>query len=242
MSTLEDKLLNGPTITYCSSSEDEDVEVICNNDDTNCGISASNYGLSKNTGPKGVKQDYYEHLQLKKEEEKIKRDLLVVEAKKFNLTSSQNNEESDSEDELERLRNKRLNQLKQKKFNSLKTLEHSGEYLTAIENSRNCLTFIHIYKKNCDNCEDVDSALASLSIQYPNHKYFRIESYLLPTSDKFRQNACPALQVYYNESLVGNFIRFDNYFNDDIIPEKVVLFLKQHDILLTSSIEADEEY
>uniref|UniRef100_A0A0N5CER5 Phosducin domain-containing protein n=1 Tax=Strongyloides papillosus TaxID=174720 RepID=A0A0N5CER5_STREA len=239
MATLEDKLLNGPTITYCSSSEDEDVG-ICN-DDPNVDNSASSYGLSKNTGPKGVKQDYYEHLQLKKEEEKIKKDLLLIEAKKFNLSSSQNKEESDSEDELERLRNKRLNQLKQRYLNSVKTLENSDEYLTAIENSRNCLTFIHIYRKNCDSCEDVDTALSSLSIQYPDHKYFRIESCILPTSDKFKQNACPALQVYYNDSLVGNFIRFDNNFNDDIIPEKVVLFLKQHDILLSNTIEADED-
>uniref|UniRef100_A0A0N4ZN54 Phosducin domain-containing protein n=1 Tax=Parastrongyloides trichosuri TaxID=131310 RepID=A0A0N4ZN54_PARTI len=242
MSTLEEKILNGPTINYCSSSEDEggnDFERQGECLDTP--TQASGYGISKNTGPKGVKQDYYEHLQLKKDEEKIKHDILIAEAKKFNISSSQNCE-SESEDELIKMRMKRLEEMKKRTRSLVKNLETADDYLNTIENSRNCLSIIHIYKKNCDICEDLDTALITLSTQFPSHKFFRIESYILPTSEKFKLNASPTIQIYYNESLVGNFIRFDNNFNDDITPEKIVLFLKKHDILLSTNIEADDDY
>uniref|UniRef100_A0AC35U8N4 Phosducin domain-containing protein n=1 Tax=Rhabditophanes sp. KR3021 TaxID=114890 RepID=A0AC35U8N4_9BILA len=238
MATLEEKLLNGPTtVRYCSSSEDEqDSKLKMVEDEPNNPLAPPGNGVSKNTGPKGVKEDYQEYLASKKYERHMKEQAIIAQAKQFNVSTTQGASSSDDEDELVKMRQKRLEAMKNRKRSSVRNLETADDYLTAIEDSRNFFQFIHIFKPNCDACEDVDNVLIALSSRFNNNKYSRINQSVLPISGKFQQNACPALQIYCNDALVGNFVRFDNYFNDEITVDKVITFLKQRDIILQTNL------
>lgn len=70
MSTLDEKVLDGPNVGYCSSSEDELESEPRASFDNSC-----NDG--PNTGPKGVIRDYRAHRQAL-EKEKCEKELAVM--------------------------------------------------------------------------------------------------------------------------------------------------------------------
>ena len=69
MANIEDKLLDGPNVGYCSSSEDEEpTSGFVQADDDR--IPATRPGTGSQTGPKGVLTDYRLH-QAEKYKEKL---------------------------------------------------------------------------------------------------------------------------------------------------------------------------
>ncbi|VDK18696.1 unnamed protein product [Anisakis simplex] len=234
MADLESKLLDGENVGYCSSSDNDEEDIVkkCVDDnDSNYNEPSSHSQLKgmRNTGPKGVLDDWrlFKSEQHKQEIQKQQR--IVAEAKRGMLSGGSNTDNRESDDDLERIRQERLEQLKNTITSKQKVIELQSkeQFLTAIEKCRNTLLLIHIYEDAVDACSTLNSVFYTFASKYSHLKLARVKSSILKTSQNFTLNALPTLQVYYNDVLVGNFVRITDQIGEDFDVEKVISFLYQ---------------
>lgn len=261
MTTLDDKLLGEKTHYYCSSESEEEPEegsdktslvsntskFIPTRDLTEWG------GSSTNTGPKGVIKDWQRYKQLeteKREEQELEKLALM---KKLSLTCQSSKDEEkmqQEEDELEReleelLDDKileefkilRMNQMinqhcNPKSYGLLLAIKTGQEYLDAIDKTERTTTVImYIYSEGDKCCKMMYDNFVSLAIEYPEVKFCSVEVSIAGLSRHFERRGVPAVLVYKNGSLVGNFVRITDELGDEFVTSDIENFLLEHGML-----------
>lgn len=261
MATLDDKLLGEKTHYYCGSSEEEeDYDDAAGAPPSHCPPPApppqrSARGVSSQTGPKGVIGDWSRYKQLQaeqREEQKAEMEALV---KKISITCRSSLEDEDErrreaqvEEEISSLMiddeflqefiQKRMSEMMAKssqsgrRFHAVQQLGSSEEMLKAIDDEHKSVTVvIHVYDDRVSSCSLMNDALNHLSRQYSSVKFCKIESNVAGLSRNFTSKGLPALLVYKEGALVGNFVRLEDDLCDDFCPGDVENFLIEHGLL-----------
>lgn len=248
MATLEDKILGEKREYYCSSSSDEEEENLPTTYKTEK-LEKWN-GVSSNTGPKGVLRDWERF----KESEKDKRDGSALKQQEMMKKSSMVcrsalDEEEDkilendpdllellTDDYLQEYQKQRMREMLDKFgklcFGDVVHLKNSEEFLDAIDNENKTITvIIHIYDENVPGCDVMNGCLISLAKEYPLVKFCKIIGSAVNVSKNFKKEGIPALLVYKNGEVIGNFIHVTDYLGEDFFSTDVESFLKEHGFL-----------
>ncbi|BFZ08823.1 hypothetical protein BsWGS_11862 [Bradybaena similaris] len=204
-----------------------------------------------NTGPKGVIKDWREYKRLQTEKRAEQERDRVQLAKKLTLTcrSHLNDEQEKNEDEkflaeleeledefLKEYRLKRLEEMRKAlaevpKFGKLIPLT-SNNFIEEVDGENPSVTIIvHIYDPSVAACEAMNGSLICLASEYPTVKFCKISATESRMSFKFAEEGVPALLVYKNKELIGNFIRLRDEFGDDFFAGDIESFLQEHGFL-----------
>nr|XP_037277997.1 phosducin-like protein [Rhipicephalus microplus] len=267
MATLEDRILGEKLQYYCSSSEDEDEQAESDGSPSHLpaaekappppGIKQRE-GCSVNTGPKGVLKDWqrYRQLQSERREEQERERLQLI--KKLSLTcrseletenKSKEEEETPQEEDDDFLREymrKRMEEMMAEinarpKFGHLSRLEDGQAFLDAVDREKAGVTVIvHIYAQGMPGCEAMNGCLQCLAEEYPQVKFCTVEASAAGMSRHFERKGVPALLVYKNGNLIGNFVRLTDEFGDDFFAVDVESFLVEHGFLPDQSLRQAE--
>lgn len=266
MTTLDDKLLGEKTHYYCSSDSedepDEDSDKIAQTSSNPKFIPSSELkewdGSSTNTGPKGVIKDWQRYKQLeseKREEQEMERLSLM---KKLSLTCQSTKDEEkmqQEEDELEKelkelLDDKILEEFKilrmqqmmdqhytHKNYGTLFEIRSGQEYLDAIDKTeQNTSVIMYIYSEGDKCCKVMYDSFVSLAIEYPEVKFCSVEVSIAGLSRHFERRGVPAILIYKNGSLVGNFVRVTDELGDEFVTSDIENFLLEHGMLPDHSL------
>lgn len=258
MATLEDRILGEKLDYYCSSSEDEDESTPRVPEEKAPPEVKLREGGSVNTGPKGVLRDWqrYKQLQSEKREEQERERLALI--KKLSITCRPSSEEpqvaeqpspqqeappQEEEDDFlrEYMRKRMLEMMAQisnrPTFGNLIQLEDGQAFLDAVDREKTGVTIVvHIYAQGVAGCEAMNGCLRCLAEEYPQVKFCIVEASAAGMSRHFERKGVPALLVYKNGSLIGNFVRLTDEFGDDFFAVDVESFLVEHGFLPDHSL------
>ena len=96
------------------------------------------------------------------------------------------NEDADEENELQKLRLKRMEKMLQLKQGRIQELGDKYQFLNIIEGAgEDELVVIHIYRDDLDACKMLNDALIMLSADAEDSKFYKIKPTVLNTSDNF---------------------------------------------------------
>uniref|UniRef100_A0A0A9VZ40 Phosducin-like protein n=1 Tax=Lygus hesperus TaxID=30085 RepID=A0A0A9VZ40_LYGHE len=209
-------------------------------------------GSSKNTGPKGVIKDWQRFKQLeieKRQEQEMERLEL---SKKLCLTMTnteaqpakpQPQEEDpdlealmNDEQFLEEFRKQRMEEMmlasRLPKYGHVFHLNTGEEFLKAIDDEDKSTTVIvHIYEENVKPCKMMNQSLAQLAKQYPNVKFCRMVGSSAGMSHSFKIDGIPALIVYKEGNVIGNFVRITDELGEEFYDGDVENFLIENGII-----------
>lgn len=215
-------------------------------------------GIATNTGPKGVIKDWQRFKQLETERGKnsdaekhklVKK--LAMTCKSADLDEHLEKEnlpkqkkESDQIDEDDLMEDEFFQEYIKKKFmemnkklNNLpkfgKVLELIGDtFLSEIDNeNKNVKILIHIYDQKIPECRLMNECLEQISKDYLIVKFCKIRSAEINLSEKFKKIGCPALLIYQNGELIGNFVKMNDEFGDEFCAQDVENFLLEQGYL-----------
>uniref|UniRef100_A0A1I7W5B7 Phosducin domain-containing protein n=1 Tax=Loa loa TaxID=7209 RepID=A0A1I7W5B7_LOALO len=199
MGDLEAKLLYCDTVGYCSSS-DEDVkddkridstlQQTYHHHDEATGTKQLVPRNYRNTGPKGVLEDYKICKEQLEEEEMKRYEQIIAQAKMCTLSGESEN------DNLEEIRRKRLLEMKDRLY----AIRKDGRI---------------------GKCKSIRLA--------------KVLPLTIGMSPQFKMKALPALQVYRDELLVGNFIRITDQLGEKFTMDQLIRFLSENEIELEIS-------
>ncbi|RNA27196.1 phosducin [Brachionus plicatilis] len=258
MATLDDKLLGEKLHNYCSSSsEDEDEparpKFIPESELKEQEKFASKAGQSVNTGPKGVIQDWQRFKQLQHEkgqESKMEREKII---KRLAMTCK--SDEIDKEIQKEKINTKKEDDMDElddgffeeylkKKFEEMqskllslpkfgKVIELDEEkFISEIDNEqKNVTIIIHIYDTKINECNIMNECLETIAKDYTIVKICKVRSSAINLSEKFRKYGCPALLIYKNKEMIGNFVKMNDEFGDEFCTSDVENFLIEQGFL-----------
>ncbi|EFO23562.1 phosducin family protein [Loa loa] len=240
MGDLEAKLLYCDTVGYCSSS-DEDVkddkridstlQQTYHHHDEATGTKQLVPRNYRNTGPKGVLEDYKICKEQLEEEEMKRYEQIIAQAKMCTLSGESEN------DNLEEIRRKRLLEMKDRLYAIRKVdeLTEKEQFLNYIESNRDRWVLIHIYDEDNEGCITLNKIFNTLSIRYPYLRLAKVLPLTIGMSPQFKMKALPALQVYRDELLVGNFIRITDQLGEKFTMDQLIRFLSENEIELEIS-------
>lgn len=265
MATLDDKLLGEKLHNYCSSSsEDEDEpsrpKFIPESELKEREKFPLKSGQSVNTGPKGVIQDWQRFKQLqheksqdsKLEKEKILKRLAMtcksddidkeIENEKLNL----DNKKADDLDELddgffEEYLRKKFEEMQSKlltlpKFGKVIELDDE-KFISEIDNEqKNVTVIVHVYDTKINECNIMNECLDSIAKDYSIVKICKVKSSAINLSEKFRRYGCPALLIYKNKEMIGNFVKMNDEFGDEFCASDVENFLIEQGFLPSQEV------
>ncbi|XP_041347705.1 phosducin-like protein [Gigantopelta aegis] len=214
-------------------------------------------GYCTNTGPKGVMTDWreFKRLETEKREDQEKQKLEL--AKKLSLTcrSHLNDDKASQEDSipetlilsefedefLKEYRRRRIAEMAQAlqrvpTFGKLIFLQSSNEFLEAVDKENPQVTvIIHIFEENVASCKAMNGCLMCLAQEYPTVKFCRMKASTVRLSMNFTEKGLPALLIYKNGLMVGNFVRMSDEFGEDFFATEIESFLQEHGFLSSSS-------
>jgi hypothetical protein len=230
---------------------------------------------STNTGPKGVIKDWQRFKQLEREKnEDAARERNTL-AKKLALTcksddldkelgkesekaaSSKQQQQQQEEDDM--LEDEFFKQYVQQKFEEMQKKNQalprfglvrelkSDTFLSEIDKEHKDVTvLVHIYDQKMSECRLMNKCLDIIAKDYAIVKICKVLSTEINLSDKFRKTGCPALLIYKNGELIGNFVKMIEEFGDEFCASDVENFLLEQNYLptlsFTSSIRAGGIY
>lgn len=202
-------------------------------------------GSATNTGPKGVIKDWqrFKQLESEKQEQKTREQLELM--KKLSITARTTAEdalraEQDALDAemaelmnddsiLLRFQQERMREMlnrcghKLKVFGEVIPLANGDDFLTAIDKEDKLITVIvHIYENKINSCKTLNRCIDELAQSYKHVKFCKIIGSAAGMSQNFKMGGIPALLVYRNGNLVGNFVRIskdlggDDFFTSDL--------------------------
>lgn len=234
MSTIEDKILNGPTVHYCDAENDDirpnensdtdDVEPSMERKDTSSLFVRPNdneeriqthqryVSGSTNTGPKGVLEDYRRRSLPKPKGDKINDDSDDLEAEFRELMTD--------DSIIKQIAEQRLNRERQSsavpQFGQVYRLGTGTELLEAIDKEhRNVLVLVLIYIKFSKICSRVDRCLDQLARNLKQIKIVTLDASVAGLSENFKNNGVPALLAYRNGNLVKSFVQLEDQLDQD---------------------------
>uniref|UniRef100_A0A0R3RVX3 Phosducin domain-containing protein n=1 Tax=Elaeophora elaphi TaxID=1147741 RepID=A0A0R3RVX3_9BILA len=213
-----------------------------------------------NTGPKGVLEDYRIRKAQLEEEESKRYEEIVAQAKRCTLSDESVNDNLEEirkkrllemKDRLYAIRKISFSfifiraipyffLLEEKSFNTafflqIDELKGKEQYIDCIESSRNRWVLIHIYDEDNEGCITLNKIFNTLAVRHPNLKLARVLPSIIELSPEFRLQALPALQVYRDDVLVGNFIRITDQLGEDFTADQLIRFLSENEIELELS-------
>ncbi|CAF0951996.1 unnamed protein product [Brachionus calyciflorus] len=266
MATLDDKLLGEKLHNYCSSSSEDEDEPTKPKFIPEAELKerekykTRSGGPATNTGPKGVIQDWQRYKQLqneknqeaKNEREKILKRLAITcksddidkEMEKEKLEKQKENDDLDNLDDdgfFEEYLKKKLEEMQSKvltlpKFG--KVIELTDEkFISEIDNENEKVTIIvHIYDTKVNECNIMNDCLETIAKDYSIVKICKIRSSAINLSDKFRKYGCPALLIYKNKEMIGNFVKMNDEFGDEFCASDVENFLIEQGFLPSQEV------
>lgn len=259
MATLEDKILGEKIQNYCSSSEDEDEnqsKIGSTQEGASQEITSSNKthwtGSSSNTGPKGVINDWqlYKKLETEKREEAEKEKIALMKKLSITVKTKEEDVKTREQEELEKefedmLNDEFLLEFQKKRmaemlastgtlpmFGKLFDIPTSDYLLDAIDKeNKNVTIVLHIFDDKILSCRTLNNCLQELAREYTNVKFCKISGSIAGMSVKFKQHGLPALLIYKNTQIIGNFIRITDELGDEFYPSDVESFLTENAML-----------
>ncbi|KAK3769709.1 hypothetical protein RRG08_004958 [Elysia crispata] len=205
-------------------------------------------GITTNTGPKGVIKDWREFKRLETEKRNEQEREKAQLAKKLTLTcrSHLNDQQEKEEDdkllqELEDLEDEFLKEYRLKRieemrhalaeipsFGKLISL-NSGNFIEEVDGAQYGITVVvHVYDQSVAACEAMNGCLMCLAQEYPTVKFCKLSASDAKMSFSFVEKGVPALLVYKNKDLIGNYVRLREEFGDDFFAGDVESFLQEH--------------
>lgn len=266
MLSLEDKILGEKVHNYCSSSESGESDIESGEEVKEPSSSKCNdlqqvpepskwEGVSSNTGPKGVLNDWqmFKQLELQKRKEQDEEKLALM--KKLSLTCKSVLEEERerngdlnedltellTDDFLEQYRKQRMKEMLSStsylpKFGKLYHLKNGEEFLEAVDNENKSVTVIvHVYENTVVACRIMNTCLSQLSEEYLQVKFCKLISSTANMSSQFKSDGVPALLVYKAGQMVGNFVRVTDELGDEFYSGDVENFLIEHGMIVDKS-------
>lgn len=234
MTDLESKLLGDKLHNYCSSSDED--EPMLDRDPPK--QSKSDWdGISSNTGPKGVLNDW-EQYKRQQTAQRIQHEKNVM--KQINDLALTCKSELDEQFIVE-YRKKRMMEMMAKTekapvFGKVFDLLTGEDFLAAIENEiPNVTIIIHVYEHSVPTCSIMNSCLKVLSNEFQNTKFCKLIGSSAGMSLNFKMCGVPALLAYKAGQLVGNFVRVTDELGDDFYAGDVENFLIEHGVLTDKS-------
>lgn len=266
MTTLDDKLLGEKTHYYCSSGDEDEEpdsdEVQPEKKETATFIPEPELnkweGSSTNTGPKGVIKDWqrYKQLETERREEQEKERMALV--KKLSLTcqSTKDEEKSRQQQEdldadlkellddkiLEEFKMMHMQQLmekhsRQSNYGTVLKIQSGQEYLDAVDKADKTTTVvIYIYSGGEKSCKVMYGCFEELAVEYPEVKFCCVEVSIAGLSRHFERRGVPAILIYKNGNLMGNFIRVTDELGDEFVTSDVENYLLEHGMLPDHSL------
>lgn len=258
MATLEDKILGEKVHNYCSSSEDEDdggIRVSAAAEPEPQALTQDMMhwnGTSANTGPKGVIKDWqrYKQLETEKREEAERERLALIKKLSISARTAAEDDKAKQDEEFDRELEELMNddfllEFQKKRmaemlalsgrlptFGKLVSLNTSDQLLDEIDKEHKTVTIVlHIYDERVTPCKTLNNCLEELAKEYSNVKFCKINGCTAGMSIRFKQHGLPALLVYKNGQVIGNFIRISDELGDDFFASDVESFLIEHALL-----------
>lgn len=146
------------------------------------------------------------------------------------------------DDFLRQYRQKRIEEMRKAlettpKFGKVISLDKSN-FIDAVDKENPGVKIIvHVYEDNVEACEAMDGCLNCLAKEYPNIKFCKIKATEARLSKTFSVNGVPALLIYKNGELIGNYIRLSDEFGEDFYATEVESFLQEHGMLPHSEVK-----
>jgi hypothetical protein len=234
MSTIEDKILDGPTVHYCDADDDDirtgedagfdkdDPEASeTRNDVSSLFIrpeqdSSANNGVaahrmrtqicSTNTGPKGVISDHRKY-SLGKSMSKADDPDLEAEFKEL----------MNDDSIIKNIAEMRLAQMKSlPTFGSVFRLTTGTELLDAIDKENpSVLVVVHIYTKFSRACKRIDRCFDTLAEEFKNIKFVTLDASAAGLSENFKKNGVPAILAYRGGNFIKSLVQLEDFLDKD---------------------------
>lgn len=237
MSTIEDKILDGPRINYCDADDDdvrseevdqEDGEGLergdvaslfrqpCEEDDRLSRIKLR--GGSSNTGPKGVLEDFKRRTLPRKTE------LDELDAEFQELM----NDDSIIKEYITKRINSSL-----PTFGQVYHLQNGDQLLSAIDDENsNVSVIVHIYTKQ-SKPSNMNRCLDELAIEFKHAKFVTLDATVTNLSANFKENGVPALLAYKAGELVGSLIQLEELLDKSFETSQVKELLRDNKMIST---------
>lgn len=119
-----------------------------------------------------------------------------------------------------------------------KVIELTGDqFLNEIDHEhKNVTVIVHIYDQKMSECRTMNECLETIAHDYPFVKFCRIKSTEVNLSEKFRKMGCPALLIYKNAEMIGNFVRMGDEFGQEFCASDVENFLLEQSFLPSNDL------
>eukprot|EP01132_Coremiostelium_polycephalum_P009111 gene9111-11163_t len=234
---------------HIKDGEEPDFDSMSDDQYLNYLNSGKGSGGGNQTGVKGVLNDYREHQEFKRQEYLAKKDQTRRMLENMCFTTKDQpvqqpppEVDSDEEDELKRLRQKRLEQLKNqiqptpkqllpknKVFGSLRQIT-ADEYVNEIDNEPpNIFIIIHLYQNYVPECVLLNEVLSQMAVKYKGIKFLKILS--TDAKANYHDAALPSLLVYIGGDLLVSFIPLTEELGSKFDTEDLELLLSGYDII-----------
>ncbi|BGP40718.1 hypothetical protein JCM10449v2_004680 [Rhodotorula kratochvilovae] len=175
-------------------------------------------GESRNTGVKGVRADYREHMAQQREQGAA--DMLAQQAqRKMVISLADDARDADEDDELDALRRRRIAEMKgsgERVVRGGRTFGHLREvgmeqFVQAVEDEADeTAVVVHLFEPEIALCALLNSHLAALARLYPATKFIRAQASEVDfMSSDLDADTLPTVLVYRRGDLETTWIRFD---------------------------------
>lgn len=221
MSTIEDKILNGPRLHYCDAGDDDIRREEIDQEDDKCsdrvetGDASSLFqrpsedelpqtrwrGTSSNTGPKGVIEDFN-----RKELDDLDAEFQAL---------------MNDESILKEYITKRISD-NIPTFGQVYHLRNGDELLEAIDKENpNVLVIAHIYTKYSRPCSNLNRCLNELANELKHIKFVTLDASVTGLSGNFKENGVPALLAYKAGDLVKSLVQLEEFLDKNFDASQV---------------------
>jgi hypothetical protein len=221
-------------------------------------------GYSTNTGPKGVINDFQRWKRLESEkrvENEVERLAL---ANKLSFACQTEREQQESQDKhnsldddldnlldntddvmLQEFMKKRMEEMMNrtkavKTFGNLVRCSHGSQFLNEIEKETPDIKVIcALYSLQQKDGYQLSKIFEDLAKMHPSIKFISVEVSSAGMSTHFEEKGCPAILVYKQAALIGNFVRVTDSIGKNFVTEDVEGFLVDHGYLTDSKCIPD---
>ncbi|KAK5918878.1 hypothetical protein CgunFtcFv8_022820 [Champsocephalus gunnari] len=117
-------------------------------------------------------------------------------------------------------------------FEEVKELESGDAFLEVIEKEHQMtLVIVHIYQHGVKGCEQLNSCLDCLALEYPSIRFCRMDAVATGAVERFTPEVLPALLVYKAGESLAHFLAVTKHFNEDFFATDVEGFLNEYGLL-----------
>ncbi|XP_026230969.1 phosducin a [Anabas testudineus] len=125
------------------------------------------------------------------------------------------------------------------KFEEVHELESGEAFLDVIEREHRLTpVVVHIYQHGVKGCEQLNSCLDCLALEFSSVKFCRIDAVATGAGERFSSEVLPALLVYKAGELLGNFLSVTKHFNEEFFATDVEAFLNEYGLLPEKELTA----